>query len=284
MSTPKYNKLHSKRVLILGGTSSIGYAVAEGCLEFGAYVTIASSTTSRLESALSALKTSYPSAASAGLIVGTTCDVSKESTIEEQLHSLFTFATTNGMHKLDHVVNTAGTVPSLPALSKFTPDQAFGGATSRYIAGLLIGKLAPAHMNPGPGSSIIFTGGSTASKPGRGWSARVGLGALLEGMMRGLAIDLAPIRVNLVGLGVVDTPLLRRFTPTQEVFDKVAQGFAADNLLGVVGKPEDAAEAYLYFMRDRFVTGQLLLTDGGRLLMSPGMHSSTWTFVRTEEK
>ena len=274
MSTPKYNKLHAKRVLVLGGTSGIGYAIAEACTEHGAYVTIASSTSTRLTAALSTLSKAYPAAETEGRIAGTTCDVSDTATVEENLRSLLSFATSNGTHKLDHVTTTAGTAPGLTPLADFKADQAFKSATARYVTGLLLGKLAPAFMNPGPGSSITFTGGSTANKPPPGWSTSAGLGAAMQGAVRGLAIDLAPVRVNLVGLGVVDTPLLQGIPLEPEALKALYRSFAVDNLLNVVGKPEDVAEAYLYFMRDAFVTGQVLLTDGGRLLASPRM--SAW--------
>ena len=87
-------------------------------------------------------------------------------------------------------------------------------------------------------------------------------------MARGLAVDLKPIRVNVMAPGAIDT----------EIFDVYAAGdparrerlrevFAAKTLLGKCGRPEDTAEAYLYLMRDAFVTGHVLVTDGGYLLV-----------------
>ena len=93
------------------------------------------------------------------------------------------------------------------------------------------------------------------------------MAAYLEGMTKGLAVDLAPIRVNMVALGPVDTELIRSFAGgSQEKVKRMFETIAQNNLLEKVGSPEDVAEAYLYFMKDSFVTGQILISDGGQML------------------
>ena len=83
-------------------------------------------------------------------------------------------------------------------------------------------------------------------------------------MMRGLAVDLAPIRVNLISPGAVLTPLWDGMEKEQmEKFMEIAKGKCTT---GQVGRPEDVAESYLYVMRDWNVTGSVVDTNGGSLL------------------
>ena len=87
-------------------------------------------------------------------------------------------------------------------------------------------------------------------------------------------MDLRPRRVNLVELGSVRTELLdglleKLGATEQEKMDAEVGKLAAKTLVGEVGRPEDAAEAYLYCMKDRFTTGGIVATNGGRLL-APG--------------
>lgn len=84
-------------------------------------------------------------------------------------------------------------------------------------------------------------------------------------MTRGLAVDIAPIRVNLVSPGAIDTELFDRLGMQQK--EQVLQMLAKQTLVGKVGRPQDVAEAYLYCMRDSFCTGTIFSSDGGRLLV-----------------
>ncbi|KAI4636596.1 hypothetical protein J4E83_001551 [Alternaria metachromatica] len=105
------NKLTDSRILVIGGTSGLGYSVAEACLENGALVTISSSNLSRIDAAVSKLKTAYPSAADPKnpRIRGLAVDLGKPDTLEEELKTLLE-KTVESMpeSKLDHVVFTAG--------------------------------------------------------------------------------------------------------------------------------------------------------------------------------
>ena len=109
---------------------------------------------------------------------------------------------------------------------------------------------------------MIFTTGTMAYKPGKGWTIIAANGLAVDGLVRGLAVDLSPqIRVNAVSPGAIRTPLL------QPTLDKVGEGLFRDaTLTRSIGDPEDMAEVYLYLMRDRFITGQVIQSDGGRLL------------------
>lgn len=265
---PKYiNKLNGKRVLVIGGTSGIGFSVAEACVEFGAIVTVASSRQEKIDHTIQRLTTSYPDAKDR--LSGHVVDLSSPD-VEEALTRLFDFATAGGKHTLDHVVSTAGDTLSVKKITDVTVPQVQQYGQVRFISMLMIAKLAPRYMDRSSGSSassVTFTGGISSTKPPPGWAALVGWNCAKEAMIRGLAVDLAPLRFNLVAPGAVDTEyLLHMAGDDTEKSRKLVEMFGSKGLLNKCASPEDTAEAYLYLMRDTFITGQVLKTEGGYLL------------------
>jgi NAD(P)-dependent dehydrogenase (short-subunit alcohol dehydrogenase family) len=78
-------------------------------------------------------------------------------------------------------------------------------------------------------------------------------------MTRALALDLAPIRVNAVAPGLIDTPLWDAFGRQREMF----AARAAKLPVGRIGRPEEVAEAVVFLMTNGFITGTVLPIDGG---------------------
>lgn len=256
------SKLSGIRVLVLGGTSGIGFSVAEAALEHGAFVILSGSNPTRLSNAIDLLKTSYPDRAAQ--VSGHTCDLSQPQSTESNLTTLFDAATASGTRPIDHIVFTAGDSLKIIPVSESTIETIQRAGTVRFLGALMLAKVAPNYLAPGPASSITLTSGTNGAKPMPGWTVQAAWGTGLEGMTRGLAVDLQPVRVNLVSPGAVHT----------ERFNDVAGGKMDDFLqkmrnattTGEVGRPEDVAEAYLYAMKDRFLTGTIISSDGGRLL------------------
>lgn len=252
------SKLRGKRVLIIGGTSGIGYAIAEASLEHGAQVIISSSNSSKITKTIDRLKAAYPSSASN--ISGTASDLSKPETLEQSLRAIFEFAG-KGIH---HVAFTAGNPVGITHISEAPLEYMQNVANVRFLAPMVLAKVAPPFLVPGPESSITYTGGSNLAKPIPTWGIMSAYSAGLEGLTRGMAQDLKPIRVNMVSPGGVVTELYDGI-PT-EMRSAILDGFKAQTLTKELGKPEDVAEAYLYLMKDHFITGKVIETDGGRLL------------------
>lgn len=252
------SKLQGKRVLILGGTSGLGFAVAEASLEHGAQVIISSSSPTKVNTTIDRLKDAYPLYASN--IAGKDCDLSKPETLEKNLTELFEFAG-KGIH---HIVITAGNALEIKHISEAPLDYLQNVGNVRFLAPLVLSKIAPPFLVSGPESSITFTGGSNATKPIPAWGVLAAYGAGLEGLTRGMARDLKPIRVNVVSPGVVLTEFFD--SVSKEIRDNVLNGVKSETLSGEIGRPEDVAEAYLYLMKDRFTTGKVIQPDGGRLL------------------
>jgi NAD(P)-dependent dehydrogenase (short-subunit alcohol dehydrogenase family) len=86
----------------------------------------------------------------------------------------------------------------------------------------------------------------------------------MEGLTRALAVELAPVRVNIVSPGIVKTPLWREMP--EETRESLYASEARRLPVGHIADPQEIAEGYLYLMRQTFVTGQTLAIDGGGLL------------------
>lgn len=263
MSSLKYtNKLENQRILVLGGTSGIGFGVAEAALEYGANVIISSSNQTKIDKAIARL-TQHVQAT--GLpqrqLIGTTCDLANGTKLEDNIKSLLEFATQDG--KLDHVVFTAGDMLRLNGLD-VTVEQISEIAMVRSTAAIILAKHLSKYMKASVNSSFTVTGGTNGWRPGKGWSVVAGVCGGVEALARGLAVDLKPIRVNCANLGAIRTELF------DSVFgdrvEELVKGMKSDTLTNTVGTPEEAAEIYLFFMKNTFVTGTVVAADGGRLV------------------
>jgi len=251
----KYNKLAGKHVLIIGGTSGIGFAVAEASIESNARVTISSSSSTRVSSSVAALQKSYPSAQVSGYV----CDLS-QPTVEQDIEALFKQVGT-----VDHIVLTAGDKLATVPVQDITYEKILRAGQVRFFAPLLVAKVGSKYLSPGPKSSIILTTGSVAETPRPDWSVVASYASGLHGMTRNLALDLKPIRVNLVSPGAIDTELWKGLSA--EAKDNMFKGIAARVPTGHVGKPEEVAEVYLWLMKDSNTTGVVATSDSGHKLV-----------------
>lgn len=262
MASKYISKLRDKRVLIIGGTSGIGFAVAEAALEHDAYVCLASSTQAKVDQAIARLQESYRG--KDAKISGHICDLSQLQHLESNVETLLKAATDHGAIKLDHIVFTAGDAVQAPAVSELTVESVQKLGNVRFFGPLVLAKYAPTYMTPGPRSSITLTSGTISHKPFKGRTVMAAWGSGIEGIMRGLAVDLAPMRVNLVSPGAILTEIWDGIPEGRRA--GLLEGFKKETLTGEMGLPEDVAEAYLHSMKDGFMTGTVLHTDGGRIL------------------
>ncbi|PMD11988.1 NAD(P)-binding protein [Hyaloscypha hepaticicola] len=259
MATQKYNKLAGKHVLVIGGTSGIGYSVAEACLESSASVTISSSSPDRVSSCVASLKASYPHS-NTPKVSGHVCDLS-QPTVEKDIEKLF-----EACGQVDHIVFTAGDKLATIPLQDATYENIIRAGQVRFIAPLLVAKIGSRYLkNKTAESSIIFTTGSVAEKPVPGWSVVASFASGMHGMVRNLAIDLKPVRVNVVSPGAVDTQMWNGMP--EEAKKGMFKEIAGKVPTGHVGRPEEVAEAYLWLMKDSNVTGFVACSDSGSKLV-----------------
>jgi NAD(P)-dependent dehydrogenase (short-subunit alcohol dehydrogenase family) len=234
-----------ERVVVLGGSSGLGLAVAQAAAREGAAVVIASSNPARVDQALATL----PQGAE-----GHAVDLTDEAAVQALFARIGAF---------DHLVYTAG--DKLQRAGLAATDMA---GARRYFAVRYFGAYMAAKFGHGgirPGGSIVFTSGIAGRRPGKGWALGASVTSAMEGLTRALAVELAPIRVNLVSPGVVRTPLWDDMPEATR--DALFAQSAERLLVGHVGEAEEVAESYLYLMRQSFSTGQVVVVDGGGVLV-----------------
>ena len=237
--------MRDKRIVVLGGSAGVGFAVAARAAREGARVVVASHDPGRVERAVARIPGGQ----------GQVVDLRSEAAVRALFHRL------GG--PIDHLVYTAGEELLLSPLSEMDLQAARRFFELRYWGALAAVQAARPHL--ARDGSIVLTSGGAAHRPFPGFVIGASICAAVEATARTLAIELAPIRVNVVTPGFVDTDLWSNIPP-----DARAQMFrdaAAKLPAGRVGTPEDLAEHYLGFMRGGYVTGQTLIVDGGHLLV-----------------
>jgi NAD(P)-dependent dehydrogenase (short-subunit alcohol dehydrogenase family) len=237
--------LNGKRVVVLGGTSGIGLAVAEAVAQAGAVPVVASSNPGRVEAALARL--------SAGA-VGQAVNLLDEGAVRDF------FARTG---PFDHLVYTAGESLQLGSLASMSLAQARQFFELRYWGAMTAAKYGAPSIRPG--GSIVFTSGIAGARPQSGWALGASICSAMEGLTRALAVELAPIRVNIVSPGFVRTPLWSNIPAAER--DAMYAAVGEKLPVGRVGETTDLAEAYLFLMRQDFATGQRFVLDGGGVLV-----------------
>ena len=230
-------KLKGQRVIIFGGSSGLGFAATEAAIEDGAGVVVTSSKEARVQSAVSRIKRSYPSASSR--IAGHACDLSGRD-LEQNISVLF-----EKVGQIDHIVFTAGDDLIMDSIHDISYDRVIQAGQIRFFAPLFVAKVGAKYLNKSPRSSITLTAGVLVEKPRPGWVVPASYAAGMLGMHRGLAIDLAPIRVNLVSPGAIETEMWRLDQKSKEEAEMMRKALGQEVLTGRVGTPEDIAVSLL---------------------------------------
>jgi NAD(P)-dependent dehydrogenase (short-subunit alcohol dehydrogenase family) len=236
--------LKNATVVVLGGSSGIGLATAQAAQAEGAQVIITGRSAERLQAAQAEL---------GGKARTAQLDVADEVGTRAFFQELPT---------LDHLFITAGT---LVKDNHLAPDSATlrPAMDTRFFGALYAAKYSAPKMRSG--GSITFMSGTAARRPLEGASVATASCGAVEAFARALAVDLAPIRVNTIQPGFVDTPLLDGVLGSQrnEILAAVAKRLPVRH----IGTPEEIADAVLFLMKNSYVTGITLTIDGGGLLI-----------------
>ncbi|MDR3693907.1 SDR family oxidoreductase [Mucilaginibacter sp.] len=243
--TPANKNLHGKRVVLLGGTSGFGLATALAAAAEGAEIIVVSSRQQRVDEALALLP-----AGSNGYAV--------DLNDEQQIAALF-----NKVSEFDHLIFTAGETLQLNEFSAIKIDEAKQFFNIRYWGALMAARYGSSHIRKG--GSITLTNGTIGLRPWKGWAVAASLTCAIEGLTRALAVELAPIRVNAVCAGMARTELWSNIAEAER--EAMFMDYGSKLLTGSVGEATDIAEAYLYLMKGGFSTGQVIVVDGGGVLV-----------------
>lgn len=249
------DEFKGRKLLVVGGTSGMGFETARRVLVEGGRVVIVGHRADKTAQACGAL-------AELGSAASLTADLSSDAGVQTVLRALA------GEHAdVDLLVNAAGVFFPKPFLAHEDADyeqymrlnKAFFFITQKVAAQLVAGGRPGAIVNIGS----MWARQAIAATPSSAYSmAKAGLHAWTQH----LAMELAPkrIRVNAVSPAVVETPIYEGFIPKAEVASAL-RSLDAFHPIGRVGTPQDVAEAIVFLLSDKasWVTGAVWDVDGG---------------------
>ena len=232
--------LAGKKVVVVGGSSGIGLSTAEMAKREGADVIVASRNVERLDKAADALNA-----------IAIPADV----TSDESVANLF-----RSCGPVDHVVVTAAQLRTGP-FKTVTMEDVRGTMEGKFWGAWRVAKYADIRAS----GSLTLVSGFLSVRPRPNSAIVSAANGALESLSRALALELAPVRVNCVSPGIIDTPI-RAAMPEEARRDMLAKT-AASLPVGRVGVGEDIARQILSFMANGFATGATVTIDGGALVI-----------------
>ncbi|MFN3164585.1 MAG: SDR family oxidoreductase [Pseudohongiellaceae bacterium] len=237
------NNLKDKHVVIIGGTAGIGLATAIAAAEQGAKVWAAGRSEANLKRAEEAAQGKF--------------EVRQADTHDAQsLEAIFKEAGT-----IDHLVSAAiGGERTLKPFLEQTEEQFKAAYDKLWGYAKVVRTGAPYLAEDG---AITLVSGSPARKIKPAQSPLSCVGASVENLVRCLAVEMAPIRVNVVSPGTISTAMFDWMGDEKQ--DKLG-AMTASHLIKRPGTAAEVAEGLLFVMNNRFVTGTTVDVDGGRIL------------------
>lgn len=235
-----------QHVVVFGGSSGIGLAVARGALASGARVTLLGRSRERLAAATSSL----------GDVRTLSVDITDEAALNAAAASIET---------PDHVYVAA---------ASFVGGGVLDGSLTSFRRALdarlwgsvhVVRALAPRMQDKASAASFVFTGGVSTDRPVKGaWATAVSTAAV-EQLARALALELAPMRFNAIAPGWTDTPMWDAILGDGKAstFDAVG----AQIPVGRIAHAAQVAQAVLLLMANASINGEVLHVDGGHRLV-----------------
>jgi NAD(P)-dependent dehydrogenase (short-subunit alcohol dehydrogenase family) len=244
--TEREPELRGQTVVVIGGSAGIGLETARRARAEGADVILTGRNPDRLKKAATEL----------GAASTATFDADDSAALEAF------FAHLEG--PIDHVMVTAGG-PYYAPLAEMDFDEARRALQEHPM--LMVGVARHAAGKLRPGGTLLFMGGTGARHPGVGVGLSSAMTAALPALTASLALEIAPVRINLIAAGFVDTPLSASLLGDR--LEARRDELRARLPIGRVVGPADVAALAVHIMTNTALTGATYDIDGGQQLL-PG--------------
>jgi NAD(P)-dependent dehydrogenase (short-subunit alcohol dehydrogenase family) len=238
-------ELLGQTVVVIGGSAGIGLETARRARAEGADVVLTARNPERLERAATEL--------------GAKGSAAFDATDFDRLDRFFEELST----PIDHLMVTAG-APYYGPLATMDFDQARRDVEEHLWLTLRVASSAADKVRPG--GTLLFISGTGGRRPAVGYTVLSTLTAGMPALTKSLALELAPVRVNLIAPGFVDTPLSASLLGDQ--LDKRREQLRATLPIGRVVQPADVAALAVHIMTNTAITGATFDIDGGQQLVA----------------
>ena len=236
-------ELLGQTVVVIGGSAGIGFETARRARAEGAKLILTGRNPERLQRAASELGAST---------------VAFDATDFERLGRFFDELRT----PIDHVLVT-GPGPYYAPLAEFDAEKARRDVDAHILLPLEVARNAAGKIRPG--GTLLFMGGTGGRRTAAGFALISVLTAALPAMTKNLALEIAPIRVNLIAAGFVDTSLSAAIL-SEQLDTRREQLRMTLPIRRVVG-PADVAALAVHLMTNTAITGATFDIDGGQQLV-----------------
>ncbi|GGO40156.1 SDR family oxidoreductase [Streptomyces lasiicapitis] len=240
---PDGGRLEGRTVVLIGGGSGIGLRVAHQAVAAGARVVLGGRSPERLAAAAEVL---------GDAATWHTVDVTDRASLA---------AFFDRLDRVDHLLTTAGTYQVGP-MRELSDEDAESPFVSKFWGQYHAVRFAAPKLTPD--ASVVLMSGAAGARPPGPAPAYAACNAALEGLARGLAVELAPVRVNVVSPGTVDGHLWEG-RPAAAREAAFAQ-YRRDTLLHRLGSEDEIADTVLFLFANSYMTGSTLYPDGGYTL------------------
>lgn len=230
-----------EKVVVIGGSSGMGLASAKRLAVEGYQVVISARSSERIAQTLKTL---------AAECTGFVLDYADRAKIKAFFHAVGPF---------DHLVLAGAGPAAWGAFDELDPAALEGAFASKFWGYFHCLRAALPNIREDGSVTLITGAASRTAIPGT--SGLAAINGAIERMGITLAKERAPLRVNVLSPGLVDTPAYDWMPPDQK--QKMLQDTAAGLPLRRVGQPDDVAEAVHFLVRERYITGSVLDVDGG---------------------
>lgn len=235
--------IKNQKIVIVGGSSGIGFSIAKAALEEGANVVIASRSADKLRHAKERLNNRVETF---------------ETDIRDfsQLASLF-----KKIGTFDHLQITASEI-SFGEFATLSIQDAKSAFDNKFWGPYQTVKAALPYLSQ-QGSITFYSGAYSQLPKTPGASVIAAINSAIEGLGRALALELSPIRINTITPGIVDTELFTNLGMDTEQRVNFFNDITAGQVIKRPAQPEEIAQSALYLMRNTYSTGNTLFVDGG---------------------